>query len=62
MVQSQPGQTVLETLSQKYPSQKVVEHLSSNHETLSSRPSITKKIKKNTIKKKLVTVFRNEEH
>jgi hypothetical protein len=49
-VQSQPRQRVHKTLSQKYSTQKsvgkvaqVVEHLHSNHEDLSSKPSTAKK-------------------
>jgi hypothetical protein len=53
VVQSQPGQIVLKILSQKYPMQKragrmaqVLEHLSNQHEVLSSNPSTIKKKKK----------------
>jgi hypothetical protein len=52
-VQSQPGEILLETLSQKYPTQKrgsgviqVVEHLPSKHEPLSSNSRTAKKKKK----------------
>jgi hypothetical protein len=53
MVRSQPRQIVLETISQKYPTQnraggvtQVVEHLPHKCEALSSNPSTAKKEKK----------------
>jgi hypothetical protein len=56
MVQSQPGQTVPETLSQKHPTQnrtggvaQVVECLPSKHEALSSNQSTDRKKKKGKI-------------
>jgi hypothetical protein len=58
-VQDQPGQTVYEILSQKYPIQtraggvaQIVEHLPCKNETLSSNPSTIKKKKKKKKKKK----------
>jgi hypothetical protein len=49
-VQSQPGQIVCETLSQKYQTEKgagrVVERLHSNHKALSSNPVQPKKKRK----------------
>jgi hypothetical protein len=61
-VQDQPGQTVYEILSQKYPIQtraggvaQIVEHLPCKNETLSSNPSTIKKKKK---KKESATIYK----